>query len=144
VIWHGTVAGIEGRAQIKFIEMSRYISARTDPTIGSDRTTTSSSHNSDFADSHSPPRDGPRLFEAHEASLHPFVRVNTVALDSSADRVELKEDLIVRFGHLDANNLGMHLTTVPCRMKQWHEVLNKNSAMQIKHNDCRHSKNKKT
>jgi hypothetical protein len=60
--------------------------------------------NSDFADSHSPPRDGPRLFQAHEASLHPFVRVNTVALDSSADRVGLKEDLIVRFGHLDADN----------------------------------------
>jgi hypothetical protein len=103
--WDGTVAGIEGGDQIKFIDMSRQISALTDPTTGSDRTTTSSLHNSDIADSHSPPRDGPRLFQGREVVLRPFARVNTVALDSPAERAGLKEeDLIVRFGHLDADN----------------------------------------
>jgi hypothetical protein len=101
--WDGTVAGIEGGDQIKFIDMSRQVSGLTEPTMGSDRTNTSSLHSSDVAEMHSSQRDD--LHQVQEAVLRPFARVNTVAADSPAEGAGLKEeDLIVRFGHLDADN----------------------------------------
>jgi hypothetical protein len=103
--WDGTVAGIEGGDQINFIDRTRQISPLTEPTMGSERTNTSSLHGSDVAVSHSSPEDGPNLFQVQEASLCPFARVNTVAVDSPAEGAGLKEDdLIIRFGHLDADN----------------------------------------
>jgi hypothetical protein len=99
--WDGTVAGVEGGDQINFKDMTRQVSALTEPTMGSDR---SSLHDP------ASPRDGPHLFPPvpfndNDAPLRPFARVNAVAADSPAQGAGLKEDdLIVRFGHLDADN----------------------------------------
>ncbi|KAG7347511.1 hypothetical protein IV203_016216 [Nitzschia inconspicua] len=100
--WDGSVAGIEGGNQIQFKDLSRAVSGLTEPTMDSDR---SSLYGADGANGPSSPREEARLVQVDAAPLRPFARVNAVAADSPAEITGLKEDdLIVRFGNVDADN----------------------------------------
>lgn len=108
--WDGSVAGIDGGDQVAFKDLSREVSALTDPTIGSDR---GSSRNSSSlqdlvaAGDASSGDGGQRLLSMVQETtpVRPFSRVNAVAAESPAAGAGLKEeDLIVQFGNLNIDN----------------------------------------
>jgi len=104
--WDGSVAGVDGGEQINFRDLTREVSGITDPTVGSDTNTDRSSTRTASLHDMTLDSDGLRhLSMVEERSRRPFARVDAVAADSPAKDAGLREeDLIVRFGHLHADN----------------------------------------
>lgn len=100
--WDGTVAGIPNGDQRNFASMNRSISAltgETDEDEASGAALTSDSMRSLGT------TDAEPLPTTNDEDSIPFCRVNSVALESPAHRAGLKEeDLILRFGPLDATS----------------------------------------
>ena len=104
----GTVSGVPGGETIKFKDLSREVSELTEPTVGS-----RSSSLQEFGSLAEFSNEGSNRSSLHQNNLSmveehrslPFARVDAVAADSPAKDAGLKEeDLIVRFGHIHADN----------------------------------------
>jgi hypothetical protein len=106
--YDGSVSGVPGGETINFKDLTREVSELTEPTVCSPSPSLQEFGSvSDGGNNDGSSRSNPQqlLSMVEEHRLRPFARVDAVAADSPAIDAGLKEeDLIVRFGHVHAEN----------------------------------------
>lgn len=104
--WDGTVSGIPGGELRNFAELDRQVSGLTgDDDFSSLGSSVVNSTRSATTAEHEPRPPAQVGRETSHGLERPFARIDAVAKDSPAQQAGLREeDLIVTFGHLNADN----------------------------------------